>query len=164
MWNYCRFLSTNIYSPFYLLIISPRSPSSLFGSAPPPRPALSKAHKHIPHDVCQLPGSARLTAAQPRIPVSLFFSFFLFLPSSAAASSEIRRPGTPLVLRPGVSWVGPGQPRPPAGSSCLLWEVLRGVTVARWASGSHTVDIYYFILRPAFAPESREAANIQRRG
>lgn len=71
-------------------------------------------------------------------------------------------PGSPE-QRAALTPLHPPVPLLLSGSSCLLWEVLRGVRMAWCASGSHTVDIYYFILSPPFALESGEAANIQHR-
>lgn len=166
------FLSTNIYSPFYLLIISPRSPSSLPDQRHRPDLLCPKHTNIFPMMSASCPaqlGSRRLSQGS-----RVFFPSSFSPPSSrcltaAADSSGIRKP-RPLhpLSRRCVSWVTPpgnlGAPLPLAGSSCLLWEVLRGVRVAWWASGSHTADIYYFILSPPFALESREAANIQHRG
>lgn len=141
--------------PFYLLIISPFSPPSLLDQRRRPDLLCPKHTNIFPMMSASCPaqlGSLQLSQG------SLFFLFLfpLLLLTAAADSSKIRRP-RPL---PSSVQAFPGSPQgnllAPLPSSCLLWEVLRGVRVAWWASGSHTVDIYYFILsRPFCSGEQR---------
>lgn len=113
---------------------------SLPPGSQPSWPALSRAHKHIFCDVCQLPGLAWLTLAQLRLQFSVDQCWAVWphwnnqmVPSLFQAfpgSPEQQAPPPPDILAPQVSrWLFlPGLEGPERGQSGLArkWEPYRG--------------------------------------
>lgn len=114
MWNFCRFLSSNIYPPFYLLIISPLSPSSLLDQRRRPDLLCPKHTNIFPMMSASCPaqlGSLRLSKGSAFY-FFLLLPFFPFLLTAAADSSGIRRPCPPRPPAPAQAL-----PRSPRGSA-----------------------------------------------